>query len=347
MAKIEFGDWSYVDETPIKWEKLQIEFKKEIPKNVYKYYSSNENNFSAIANNNLFCSHPFHFNDLTDSTPLSYNFKNVTFKEFKDYYGDLVNENQLKIMYEEDKLNSFRNYCNDYYSELTSHLGIISLTENEMNNLMWGHYSSDSGFKIKFTTEKLIESINKDNEQNILLFPIKYIKNKLHIDISIYGKNLPLLVDISTKVKDWDYENEWRIVITKTAMSVPNSLVSVKEDYNGKNNRFVSFDVISIEEIVLGFNFFNGKNFTNKISKTSDEFQIDSKSQDATNFLKFICNNRKITIRIAGLKVTAEENILIPNTNSLKRTLERIEIKHILHYTFSILRVNSNEVEEF
>ena len=48
-----------------------------------------------------------------------------------------------------------------------------------------------------------------------------------------------------------------------------------------------------------------------------------------------------------GLKVDSEENRLIPNTKSLKRSLERIEIKHISHFTFSVLRVNRNEVEEF
>jgi hypothetical protein len=350
MAKIKFGDWSYIHEfpeLPFKWENIRIEFKEDAPKALYKYYSSNENNFNAISNTNLFCSHPFHFNDLTDSTPLSYNFKDLTFEEYKNYYGDLVDENLLLMSYEEDKLNLFRNYCNHYYSELNSYFGFLSLSKNEMNNLMWGHYSGDSGFKVKFNTEKLLESIKKKNNQNILFFPIKYIKNKLHIDTNHYGSYFPLLIDISTKVKDWAYEKEWRIVITKTAMSVPNSLVSVEEDYKGKNNRFASYDSDSIEEIVLGFNFFNGKNFSNKILKTSDEYTIDAKSQDVTNFLKFISNNEKIITRKAGLKIDSEENILIPNTNSLKRSLEKIQIKHISHYTFSILRVNRNEVEEF
>ncbi|TRX02057.1 DUF2971 domain-containing protein [Flavobacterium gawalongense] len=348
MAKIELGDWQYIEETPFKWNNgIRIEFKENIPEYLYKYYPSNENSFNAISNNNFFCSHPFHFNDLTDSTPLSYNFKDLCLEDFKNYYEDLVDENQLLLMYEEDKLNLFRSYCNHYYSELNSMLGFISLTKNKMNNLMWGHYSSDSGFKVKFNTPKLVESINKNNEQNCLFFPINYIENKLHIDTSEYGNRLPLLVDISTKVNDWKYENEWRFIITKSAMSVPESLVSLKEDYKGENNRFASYDADSIEEIVLGFNFFNGKNFSNKVLKTSDEYRIDAKSQDVTSLLKFICNNKNIIIRQAGLKIDSEENILIPNTNSLRRSLERIEIKHISHFTFSVFRVNRNEIEEF
>lgn len=347
MKKIEFGDLTYICETPFKLNNgISIQSKQDKPENIYKYYFPNKKNFNAVANNNLFCSHPFHFNDLTDSTPLSYDFKDLTYEKFKNYYKDLVDENQLLLMYEEDKLNLFRSYCNHYYSELNSMLGFISLTKNEMNNLMWGHYSSDSGFKVKFNTQKLIKSINKKNEQNCLFFPIKYIKNKLHIDTNKYGKNFILLVDISTKVNDWIYENEWRIVITKPAMSVPESLVSLQEDYKGENNRFASYGADSIEEIVLGFHFFNGKNFSNQIFKTRDEFQIDAKSQDVTNLLKFICNNN-IIIRKAGLKVDSEENILIPHTKSLKRSLEKIEIKHISNFTFSIFRVNRNEVEEF
>ena len=130
-------------------------------------------------------------------------------------------------------------------------------------------------------------------------------------------------------------------------MSVPESLVSLKEDYKGENNRYASYGADSIEEIVLGFHFFNGKNFSNQIFKTSDEFQIDAKSQDVTNLLKFICNNNNIIIRKVGLKVDSEENRLIPHTKSLKRSLEKIEIKHISNFTFSIFRVNRNEVEEF
>lgn len=348
MSKIEFGDLTYICETPFKLNNgINIQSKQDKPQNIYKYYYPNENNFNAVANNNLFCSHPFHFNDLTDSTPLSYDFKDLTYEDFKNYYGDLVDKNQLELIYEQDKLNLFRSYCNQYDSELNKMLGFISLTKNEMNNLMWGHYSSDSGFKVKFNTQKLINSINKQNEQNCLFFPIKYIQNKLHIDTNKYGTYFPLLVDISTKVNDWIYENEWRIVITKPAMSVPESLVSLKEDYVGKNNRFVSYGVDSIEEIVLGFHFFNGKNFSNQIFKTSDEFQIDAKSQDVTNFLKFISNNKKIIIRKAGVKVDLEQNRLIPNTKSLKRSLEKIEIKHISVFNFSVFRVNRNEVDEF
>lgn len=348
MGKIEFGDLTYICETPFKLNNgISIKSKQDKPENIYKYYFPNDNNFNAVANNNLFCSHPFHFNDLTDSTPLSYDFKDLTYEEFKNYYKDLVDENQLQLMYEKDKLNLFRSYCNHYFSELTSKIGIVSLTKNKMNNLMWGHYSTDSGFNVKFSTQKLVASINVKNEQNCLFFPIKYIKDKLHIDTSKYGIDFLFLVDISTKVNDWKYENEWRIVITKVGMSVPNSLVKVEEDYNGINNRFASYSTDSIEEIVLGFNFFNGKNFSNQIFKTTEEFQIDAKNQDVTNFLKLISNNKSIIIRKAGVKVDSEEKILIPNTKSLRRSLEKIEIKHISHYTFSVVRVNRNEVEEF
>lgn len=349
MSKLKFGDLTYVCKNPFKLNNgINIESKEDKPENLYKYYSPNENNFNAVANNNLFCSHPFHFNDLTDSTPLSYDFKNLTYEDFENYYdGLLLDKNLLLLIYEDDKLNLFRSHCNHYYSELNSMLGFISLTKNEMNNLMWGHYSGDSGFKIKFNTEKLIRSINEKNDQNCLFFPIKYIENKLHIDTSKYGTYFPLLVDISTKVNDWEYENEWRIVVDKSDMSVPESLVSLRDDYKGENNRFVSYDADSIEEIVLGFHFFNGKNFANQKIITTEEFRIDAKSQDVTNLLKFICNNKKIIIRKAGIKVGSEENTLIPNTKHLKRSLEGIEIKHISHFTFSVLRLNRNEVQEF
>jgi hypothetical protein len=347
MKKLKFNNLTYVAETPFQWNKgIRIEFEEEIPTELYKYYSSSENNLKAFANNNFFCSHPYHFNDILDSTPLSYDFKTLTFEEYKIIFKDFVEDDKLRSMYENEKMIGFRGYRNFYYSLITQKLGFVCLTKNKMHNLMWGHYASDTGFKIKFNTQILIESLNTTNKQNCLLFPVNYVKYKQHIDTSKYGLNFPLLVDISTKVKDWEYEKEWRIIITKNDMNVPKSLISLEEDYDGTNDRFANYSPKSIEEIVLGFNFFNGKNFTNLVQISIDEITIEAKKAEFSDFLKFICNNMNGNVLKSGLLVD-EKEILFEGAKPLKRSLEKLEIKHILDNVFSILRNERDNIIKF
>lgn len=347
MTKLKFNNLTYVSETPFQWNKgIRIEFEEEIPIELYKYYSSSENNLKAFSNNKFFCSHPYHFNDIIDSTPLSYDFNTLTFEEYKIIFEDLVEESKLHSMYANEKIIGFREYRNIYYSLVTQKLGFVCLTKNKMNNLMWGHYSSDTGFKIKFNTKKLIDSINFTNKQNCLLFPVNYVKYKQHIDTSKYGLYFPLLVDISTKVKDWGYEKEWRIIVTKNDMNVPKSLVSLEEDYIGIDDRFATYSPKSIEEIVLGFNFFNGKNFTNLVPISIDEFTIEAKKTEFSDFLKFICNNMNGNVLKSGLLVDVKE-ILFEGAKPLKRSLEKLEIKHISGNIFSILRNDRDNVIKF
>jgi hypothetical protein len=352
MNKIKYGDWNYIAELPLKFNNgLKIEFKEEIPNDLYKYYSSSERNFNSIINNTFFCTHPFQFNDLTDSTPLSYDFKDLTFEEYKKIYEELITdklitEEQLLIMYENDKLNNFINYCNFYFSLLTQKTGFICLTQNEMHNLMWAHYAGDSGFKVKFNTKKFIDSINKINNQDCLLFPINYVKHKLHIEANKYGIYLPFLVDISTKVYDWKYENEWRILITKNDMLIPKSLISTEEDYHGKDNRFVEYNPECIEEIVLGFNFFNGKHFAQPKTKINNEITIETKTIEVKNFLKFICDKLNGKVLKAGILVDDEEPSF-PNTKTLKRSVEELKIVHISENIFSILRNNKENIMKY
>ncbi len=337
----------YISEEPLIFGKgLRIEFNEEEPIELYKYYSCSANNFKAIANCHFYCSHPYQFNDLTDSTSLSYDFSSLTFENYRVLFQDLVTVEKLLSMYELDKKTNFNDYRNMFYSLITQKLGIVSLTTNEMSNLMWGHYSDDTGYKVKFDKQKLIQSINENLGDDCMFFPINYINNKLHIDTGKYGNTLPLLIDISTKMKDWRYENEWRIVISKNDMSVPRSIVSLHEDHLGKDDRYLKYNSNAIVEIVLGFHFFNGKNFTNRVPKSTDEYFIDAKNQDLTDFLLFICEKLNCNISKAGLLVD-EEDKTYNGTKPLKRSIEKLSIKHISGNTFSIQRNNRESVMKF
>jgi len=348
MTQLKFGKLTYISETPYEFNKgIRIEYGEEIPLELHKFYYPNKNSLSAVSNCQFYCSHPFQFNDLTDSNPLSFNFKDLKFENYVPYFQNIVDEEELKKMYEEDKKIGFPNFRNIFFSLLTQKLGTICLTPNEMNDLMWGHYASDSGFRIKYDSKKLIDSINKINDQDCLVFPINYIDNKLNVDVNIYGFHIPLLLDFSTKVKHWEYENEWRIIISKNDMSVPHSQITpYVQDYNGKDDRLVSYDKESILEIVLGMNFFNGKKVSTIEYISNTEKMITVEDKDLIDFLSFISTNFEDKIVHAGIFFDDAESIY-KGTIPMKRSIEKIKIHQVEHNKFMLIRVNPGYLRKF
>ncbi len=350
MPKLQFNNFTYITEQSLDFGKgLKIEYNIEKPQSVYKYYYPSKYNIDSLTNCEFFCSHPYQFNDLTDSNPLSYDYRNFQFDDFKGLYLTLGNItiDQIKKMYDEDKLNGFKTYRMHFYSILTQHLGIVCVSTNEMHNLMWGYYASDAGFKIKYNTQSLLESIKDLNKLNYLFFPINYIENKLHVDVNQYGPSIPMLVDISTKVKHWKHENEWRIVVSKNDMDVPSSLVTPHlKDHIGRDSRLIKFSPNTIEEIVFGMNFFNGRicNIIANVSPTENLMEINNES--FTSFLKFVSHELQDKCYMSGI-FTDIENPIYEGASPIERSVEEVKIKHINNNIFSIQRINPGYCKRF
>lgn len=338
---LKFDKLTYIIESPLEFGKsVQIKFDKEIPKSLYKYYSPSSHNFSSIAKSEFYCSHPFQFNDLTDCTPYSYDFSDINFEDFKKIYlsTNEISVAEVRKMYNQDKTNGFKEYRTLFYMLLTQHLGILCLSENKMHNLMWGYYASDSGFKIKFKTKQLIESINTINQQNILFYPINYIDHKLHVDIIKYKNYLSILIDISTKVKHWNHEKEWRIVMFKNDMDVPNSLIAPNlVDHIGKDNRLIQYCPEAVEEIVFGMNFFNGKIVKKSTFVSNTEIHITVEDFDVCNFLDFVALKLVDKVYHCGI-FTDRENLIFDGAAMIERSIEKIIFTKLAENLYSINR---------
>lgn len=347
--KLKYGKLEYSAKPPFKFnEGLRVEYMGNIPNSFYKYYSPSSYNFSAVSQSELYCAHPYEFNDLTDSNPLTFDYSNLTYENYqKIYLGLQIEEEELLSMYNSDKANNFNEYRIHMYSLISRKIGIVSFSEKEMHNLMWGYYASDSGFKVKFNVQVLVDSINGLNEQSCLLFPINYIDYKLHIDVMKYNLQIPLLVDISTKVKDWEHEKEWRIVIEKPDMKIPNSKITpIEPDYEGKDSRLIRYDTDCIEEIVFGMNFFNGK-IVEKVefqSQNKNIFYI--KNEECLQFLVMVSQKLEHKTFAAGI-FTDYDDSFNDQTAPMKRSLEKIYIQHIDGNKFSIERIEPGYLKKF
>lgn len=330
-----------------------IEHQKEKPKNIFKYYSLNKYSLDALRNGYFYASHPIELNDLLDSSPfLLFTSKKLDFELYEKFLGEAYDDKEiLKKYYEEDS--NRENLCKGYISTLwevaTNLFGIISTSETEFNPLMWPHYTQEKGFQIKFNTENLEKSIHSkinENEQYLGLYPVNYTEKLSPIDVSPFQSLLvPLYYATNIKSIDWQYEKEWRFLIGKQNMGVPYSKrgLNIKKDYNvDKKNRYVYYDTNLVEEITLGVDFFNSRDFevewldviNIKVKALKSESNWEFESQNL--FMDYVFQNLKDKLFYSGLKYELDEQ----DVHYLVRTKEKLEIEKIEENTYILTRTN-------
>lgn len=178
---------------------------------LYKFMSFNNNSIASLLQSYFWLSNPASFNDPFD-----------------------CNKN-LIINYE--KIDSNKIEPQNYFEDK----GIVSFAEAMDSSLMWAHYTNNyNGFVLEIDShgfEGDLKGRNKlyleKHEFRKVIYPEYFPPLPLELGFS---KDLLFFI----KVKQWEYENEWRII------------ASVKE-----NMRYYEFDKSIITKIFVGYNLFN------------------------------------------------------------------------------------------
>jgi hypothetical protein len=359
IEKYKFKEFTYVKYYNSGDNKGIIEHNKNKPEYLFKFYALTEYSVDAFVKGYFYASHPIELNDCLDSSPfLFFTSKPLDFELYEKFLGFAYKENmdELKKFYEDDcsKENLCKGYISNLYSIATNLFGIISTTERENNPLMWPHYTQEKGFQIKFNTAKMEQSIESkitDDEEYLGLYPINYTDKLEPIDISEFQTMLiPLYYATNIKSEQWNYENEWRFLVGKQQMGVPYSKSGLdpREDWSvHKENRYIYYDNNLIEEICLGVNFFNGKEFELKwLDDKSFRIKVKPKkdnrlSEPQNRLLDYIAIDLKDKLYYSGIKYELDEN----EKHFLIRTKERLEIKkeedgfYILSRTNQIIKM--------
>lgn len=265
-----------------------LELKREhIPPKLYRYRAITDGNMkhrvNEIVHGELFLSHPKDFNDpfevcsmLHNTSPGSYFHTKDLFKElFKDKMPPEVFES---IFAKDDFFEALAEYVaeksgpSEKVKETKDVLLQVSLdgikavkfgADNMFRSMirfacfsttpdnlpMWHHYTNGhTGICLEFDTSQITNpyQINK-------LFPVNYV-DKLPDIIHIIAEDTHSKFSIPTfqaihKLKDWRYENEWRLIYE--AGSFYYSIDDVPKDFwnNGKTIEF-----IRPSRIILGMN---------------------------------------------------------------------------------------------
>jgi len=354
--KYEFNGFTYIKDYDSENPAAQIGHNIEKPQFIYKFFGLTEYSLDALKNNYLYASHPIELNDILDSSPfLLFTSEPIKFERYKVFFGDVLTKEELETFFEEDCNNEqlCKGYISQVYDVATNLFGIISTTGKENNPLMWPHYTQEKGFQIKFRTENLENNIKlKLNENEIFLglFPANYVDKIAPIDINDFKTFLvPLYYAATIKSDQWKYENEWRFLIGKQNMGVPYSksgLVQRNDYFVKKENRYAYYDKELIEEICLGMNFFNAREFEIEW-KNDKEIQVkiikenNWQYENQKGLLNEILENFSDKLYLSGVKYELDEN----DKHFLIRTKEKIEItliddqNYLLRRTDQIIKI--------
>lgn len=162
-------------------------------KSFFNYTSINKNTIKLIKNHGLWLSHTNNFNDPVDPS----------IKLFNRNSGE--------------------------YDYLLDSIKVACLTTDNKNTVMWGHYADKHrGICIEYDISPLLDK----NKNDFLIRKINYDRTAMiNENIELYDLNL--LMDLfSIKSKEWEYENEYRILYydrerRKNGLVIPLTIKSV------------------------------------------------------------------------------------------------------------------------
>ena len=190
---------------------------------LFKYLPFNNNTIASLMQGYFWLTNPADFNDPFDCN--------------KTVIVDYEHPEHLK-----DKA---RNYFED--------VGICSFSDRQNNPLMWAHYTNNyNGIMLEFSF----------NEFEGFLFPERFKSlewKKVIYPTRITGlhKGFPLseMILLTSKIKNWEYENEWRIIAK----------------LENTENRYLPFPREALKNIYIGHNLFDNHSSEVHIISTIQE----------------------------------------------------------------------------
>ncbi|RLA79326.1 MAG: hypothetical protein DRG78_13155 [Epsilonproteobacteria bacterium] len=202
---------------------------------VYKYRNFSENTDKIILNAELYFASHKSFNDPFDCNLSFRDIGSYTDKEFKEYCSENKKVNKTKVEY--------LNESKKILIKAKSEVGILSMSEDYKNILMWSHYADNHkglcfGFQYGFYTE-----------DEATYSKVEYPKNKKYKQISFFNPPTGEIKRMfTTKSKFWKYEKEIRLLDLKSEKGV--GVKTFRKEYLKEIIFGVEADETNIKKII-------------------------------------------------------------------------------------------------
>lgn len=241
-------DWTYIfgkenDETYFNIIPDRVVQKPDI---LFKLYSLSENSVNALINNYVYATHPNQFNDLFDCNEELINFDDE--EDIRIFLRTAYSEEQIDSMLQSNFQSTSTHVQRNFKAVLYRLIGVLSMTEDPFNILMWSYYTNHYGFMLEFDISKFPFKFQGP-------FPINYQKEISPISVKETGVQLAMLIQTNLKYSDWKHENEWRLLIdSEEPMFSP--FHKDLEKLGGHDRKF-KYPKEAIKSISLGNRFFS------------------------------------------------------------------------------------------
>jgi len=252
-------------------------------KSLYRFtYFDKDLFYEDILKNILFFPSNSQLNDPFDSQiPTRYDLGNE--KALNEYLKNIVTKNvseSVKIDYllnaaKQELKNNPLKFQNNIDNLVERKVGILALTENHKNLLLWSHYAhKHTGFCVELDAQSLNNIIINEfkvNRELAFIFKVKYQNKFPIINPFKHTTNERLQLQFLIKSKDWKYEQEWRIILmngSRQKREIPPEVI--RNIYFGLN---AHPDNIQKSRAIL--KKFNPKIGLNKAIKKKDTFGLE------------------------------------------------------------------------
>lgn len=187
----------------------------------YKYLPFTEGSLKTISEGTIKFACPLEFNDPFDCLPYydTTNLSNIH-KIRPDLFRAAGNRRGLspaqRIQRKEEFVARLRNRIEDgtFANDRLRRVGVLSLSKNPLNILMWSHYAAyHQGFVLEFRipimgrSEDIIHITDR-----LLPFPVNYLPDRPRIVVSQFETEDLVRKVLLTKSDLWKYEEEERVI---------------------------------------------------------------------------------------------------------------------------------------
>lgn len=356
MNEIKYKGFTYSSDDSILGDNESIKGISPEPSKLYKHYAYNNFSIDALTNQYLYASHPYQFNDSMDSSWALLDFKNIRkdiYIRLLEYCLNTKTKGEIDELFSYDEDQNFEFIRLLLYITISRTTGFVSLSSNFINNLMWGHYSKETGFVVQLDMEILKNNIrNLNNDiKNFSLTPIQYVDKLETIDMvreEFKSPFLPFLLATNIKQNNWGYENEWRLRIHKESMDTPKDLSlaikdfleiisqieDVKIHFPFKSDRKVYYPKEAITGILLGKKFLLQDKYCKKIRYNNGTILFfKEEEKEFIEFVNFLVDNFSDKLYHSSEKYNDD--------GSIERGLVSIKLEKIDYYTFKLNEENN------
>ncbi len=242
---------------------------KEIPDSFFKYCSLNEKSVEALTRCYVYASHPNQLNDSVDCNSQILDFQTASQEDLKSFYGAELYPKYLEVYGNEQNL---RSNMHEHFKLVSyNHIGIVSLSTRNDSIYFWNSYAqSGQGFCIEW-------DVRNFPFRYFGPFPVHYVDKITPFKVH---SNIPtaLLIQTNVKTKDWESEQEWRLLVSNPMGLDFNSWDddgSYSQQYNfgGEHNRKMKYPIEAIKSVTLGERFFRSPNIR-QYPITNDEREV-------------------------------------------------------------------------